>query len=104
MLSSPSRPTVLAAAALMLAGRTAPIAAQVPTPRTRAERTNYAETSHYADVIAFLDSLQLQGAPVWIGSMGTSTEGRSIPYVIASRPLVSTAAQARRMERPVVYV
>ena len=30
----------------------------LPVPATRAERTAYRETSHHADVIAFLDTLR----------------------------------------------
>ena len=67
-------------------------AAQTPRPATRAERTNYLETSHYADVVAFLDSLRALGAPYAFGSIGKTVEGREIPYVIASRPLVHTPA------------
>ena len=73
-------------------------------PRTRAERTNYTETSHYADVVAFIDSLRRLGAPITVGTIGATTENRSIPYVIASRPLVSTPAAARATGRPIVYV
>lgn len=73
-------------------------------PLTRAERTNYRETSSYADVMAFLDSLQARGAVMTRGSIGRSSEGREIPYVIASRPLVSTPEQARALNRPIVYV
>jgi hypothetical protein len=73
-------------------------------PRTRAERSNYAETSHYADVVAFLDSLRRIGAPINIGSIGTTNENRAIPYVIASRPLVANAAAARASGKPIVYV
>ena len=73
-------------------------------PRTRAERTAFRETSTHADVVAFLDSLRAAGASIAIGSMGTTTEGRTIPYVIASRPLVRTPEDARRSGRPVVYV
>ena len=80
----------------------APRDARLPT--TRAERTNYRETSSHADVLAFIDSLQKLGAPIWVGEVATTTEGRSVPYVVASRPLVTTAAQARRLERPVVYI
>jgi hypothetical protein len=72
-------------------------------PRTRAERTNYLETSHYADVVAFLDSLR--GRPeLSFGSIGKTGEGRDIPYVIASRPRVSTPDEARKLGRPVLYV
>ena len=73
-------------------------------PRTRAERTTYRETSSHADVLAFIDSLQKLGAPIWVGDVATTTEGRSVPYVVASRPLVTTPAQARRLQRPVVYI
>ncbi len=83
-----------------VSGSTLPI----PTPATRAERTNYLETSHYADVVSFLDSLKLLGAPYTFGSIGKTLEGRDIPYVIASRPLVHTPAEARATGRPIVYV
>ena len=75
----------------------------VPGPRTRAERTDYKETSHYADVIAFLDSLHGR-RELAFGSIGKTTQGRDIPYVIASRPRVSTPAEARALRRPIVYV
>jgi murein tripeptide amidase MpaA len=71
---------------------------------TRAELSNYTVTSSHADVVAFLDSLQRLGAPIWTGNMGMTTEGRTLPYVILSRPLVTTPVQARRLGRPVVFV
>jgi hypothetical protein len=72
-------------------------------PLTRAERTSYLETSRYADVIAFLDSLK--GRPELVfGSIGKTNEGRDIPYVVASRPAVATPEAARKLGRPIVYV
>ena len=73
-------------------------------PATRAERTAYLETSRYVDVVGFLDSLKALGAPYAFGSIGRTVEGREIPYVIAARPLVRTAAEARATGRPIVYV
>ena len=73
-------------------------------PRTRPELTNYRETSHYSDVRSFLDSLRALRAPLSFGSIGKTTEGREIPFVIASRPLVSTPSEAKRLGRPIVYV
>ena len=74
-------------------------------PKTRAERTKYLETSTYQDVVDFLDSLQARaGDRIWVGSMGRTTEGRDLPYAIASRPLVTSPAEAKRLRRPVVYV
>jgi hypothetical protein len=73
-------------------------------PLTRAERTNFIETSHYDDVITFIDSLKLLGAKIATGSIGKTIEGRELPYVIASRPMVSTPAEARRLNRPIAYI
>ena len=60
------------AAASVIAGCTGSLNTSLNTstgPRTRAERTGYLETSHYADVIAFLDSLK--GRPeLTFGSIG----------------------------------
>ena len=73
-------------------------------PLTRPERTNFAETSHYEDVVAFIDSLKLLGAKIQIGSIGKTALGRNLPYVIASRPLITSPAEARRLGRPVAYI
>ena len=113
-LAPRARPlALLFAAALSACAGTSPAISTVPArstsssaplPRTRAERSNYLETSHYADVLAFLDSLKALHAPLAFGSIGKSFEGRDIPYVIASRPLVRTPAEARAAGRPIVYV
>lgn len=78
----------------------APLAAQ----QTRAERTGYKETSMHADVVAFVDSLQARGAKIRVGLIGRTTQGREMPYVIASRPLVTTPLEAKRLGRPIVYI
>lgn len=77
-----------------------PLAAQ----QTVAERTNYTTTSSHADVLAFLDSLQVRGAGIRVGVLGTSPQGRTIPYVIASRPLVDGPFEAQRTGKPVIYL
>jgi hypothetical protein len=73
-------------------------------PLTRAERTNFTETSHYEDVVGFIDSLKLLGARIQIGSIGKTALGRNLPYVIASRPLITSPAEARRLGRPIAYI
>lgn len=90
--------------AAALAAATATFALPLAAQTTRAERTDYGETSTYDDVLAFLDSLQRAGAPMRIGTLGTSPEGRAIPYVLASRPLVASAAEARRTGKPIVWL
>ena len=77
----------------------------VGAQQTRAERTKYAETSSHTDVIAFLDSLEkLAPGKMARGTIGTTTLGRPLPYVVLSRPLVRTPSEARRTGRPIVYV
>ena len=73
-------------------------------PETKAERTQFKETSTYADVVRFLHDLQRCGAPVSIKWMGNSTENRPMPLVIASRPLVATPAQAKASGKPIIYI
>ena len=73
-------------------------------PQSRAQRTHYTETSTYADVIHFLDSLGNLGVPMVRTNLGTSTEGRAIPMVILSRPLVRSPQEARVLGRPIVWV
>lgn len=94
----------LAAACATTGGRAPGDEPETQRPLTRAERTGYMETSRHADVVLFIDSLRLLGAPIHAGSIGRTHEGREIPYVVASRPLVRTAAEARALERPIVYV
>jgi hypothetical protein len=78
----------------------APLAAQA----TRAERTAYRETSSYADVLGFLDSLRARGAGIALDTLAITSTGRAIPYVIASRPLVRTPAEAASSGKPIVYL
>ncbi|MBC8065578.1 MAG: hypothetical protein H7Y17_12155 [Chlorobia bacterium] len=73
-------------------------------PQTRAERSQFKETSTYADVANFLQDLQRVSAPITLQWMGKSTEGRQMPLVIASRPLVSTPAQAKASGKPIIYI
>jgi hypothetical protein len=96
--------SVAACGTLARSGGSVPSVASRDLPSTRAERTNYLETSHYEDVVAFLDSLKALGAPLAFGSIGRTNESREIPYVIASRPLVHTPAEARATGKPIVYV
>lgn len=71
---------------------------------TTAERSRFAATSSHADVVAFVDSLARRGAGIRVGTMGTSAQGRAIPYVVASRPLVDGPSAAHRTGKPVIYL
>lgn len=80
------------------------VAQQAGLPLTRAERTDFAETSRHADVVSFIDSLEAAGLEMSRGVFGTTTNGLELPYVVVSRPLVRTPAEAQASGRPVVYV
>ena len=83
---------------------TSPMSHSAALPRTRAERTSYAETSTYADVIAFVDSLQHAKVPLVRLELGRTNQGRILPLLVLSRPAVHTPEQARALHRPIVYV
>lgn len=75
------------------------------SPLTRAERSRFTETSTHADVLAFIDSLRaISGIALHLDTLGRSAQGRVIPVVIASRPVVRSAAEARRLNRPIVWL
>ena len=78
----------------------APLAAQLTTP----ERTKWAQTSSYADVMAFIDSLSHRGALMRVGTLGTSPQGRRIPYVLLARPMVATPAAAKATGKPIYFI
>ena len=80
------------------------IATPVAGQSTRPERTGYRETSTYEDVLSFLDSLQRRNRELTLGTLGVSSEGRRIPYVVAARPGVMTPAEAHRSGKPVIYL
>ena len=73
-------------------------------PQTRAERSGFTETSRHADVIAFIDSLKAMSPLIHVATFGRSAGGRDIPMVVVARPVVRSAAEARRLGRPIVYV
>lgn len=72
-------------------------------PRTRAERTDYRETSRYADVLEFLD--QLASPHLHRATFGYSYQGRALPLVIVGRGLATgSAAEVRATGRMRVLV
>jgi hypothetical protein len=62
----------------------------VPLPQTRAERTGYAETSRYDDVLEFLRAIDAASPRIHVTFFGCSYEGRSLPLVV-----VGTVKDAR---------
>lgn len=73
-------------------------------PHTRAERTEYKETTTYAEVVGFVDDLAKRSPLVRIGTLGLSHEGRKLPLVILSDPPVVTSAEAIKSGKPIIFV
>jgi hypothetical protein len=78
--------------------------AQNDALRSRAEISNYEETSHYADVISFIGELQKRTSNLRVISFGKSTEGRDLPLMIFADPPISQPREARLSGKPVIFV
>src|SRR5688500_20255888 len=68
--------------------------------QTRAERTNFTETSRYDDVIAFLDIVDQASSLVHVTSFGYSFEGRPLPLAVVGRVSDARPAAVRGTGRP----
>ena len=83
----------VAIAAIVLASpvsvttQTRPGASPLANLKTRPERSNYEQTSRYADVIAFIEAVQ-QAAPklVHLTTFGYTNEGRALPLAVIGAP------------------
>jgi hypothetical protein len=80
------------------------LGAQTADLRTRAEISNYEETSTYADVTRVIDGLVATSPLVHTESFGKTEEGRDLPLMVIADPKVTTPAAARKLGRPMVYV
>ena len=65
--------------------------------QTRAEMTNYEETSSYADVMFVIDDLVKSSPLVHADGFGKTEEGRELPLIAISDPKVTTPEAARRL-------
>jgi hypothetical protein len=81
------------------------MSSNVIQPLTRAEESNYQETSRHTDVMRFIDQLQ-QGNDLrlFVTSFGTSSENRDLPLLVLSAIGVQTPEQARNAGLPVVLL
>jgi len=68
------------------------------------EKTNYQETSTYADVINFIKALQPKTDLMYLEYMGKSLEGKDIPVVVIADPKVSSPEEAEQSGKPVMYI
>jgi hypothetical protein len=95
---------MIARICLVLCTFTIALTAQTADMRTRAETSNYEETSTYADVTRVIDGLTATSPLVHTESFGKTEEGRELPLLVISDPKVTTPAAARKLGRPLVFV
>lgn len=88
----------LTMAALAAAGQTVPSKLQ-----TTPERTDYRETSRYADVMAFLEALRKASPKIHVTTFGVTNEKRPLPLAVAGAPDASPDA-VRRTGKLRVYI
>jgi hypothetical protein len=84
----------------LILGATAWLLSAVPAvgqewPATRPERSDYRETSRYADVIDFLDGLEGRHPILAFTSFGYSEEGRALPLAVFGDLPDASAASVR---------
>ena len=77
---------------------------QAGPPRSRAETSDYVETSRYDEVIAFIAGLQRSSPLPRVEVFGRSNEGRDLPLLILADPPISSPAEAKASGKPVVFL
>ncbi len=96
---------IVASVALVWAGEA--VAQDGPTPadrETRAERTDYRETSSYDDVMAFVEAVARASSRIHLTSFGYSYEGRPLPLVVVGEVDGPGPEIVRRSGKVRVYV
>jgi len=78
--------------------------AALDTLRTRAERSNFTETSRYDDVVAFLEALDRASPLVQVTSFGYTFEGRSLPLAVVGKMADARPETVRASGKLRVYV
>ncbi len=73
------------------------------SPVTRAESSDYSATSTYADVMAFIHTLQRQSPRLRVETLGISADGKMIPLLVIGDPVPASPADLSRDDRAVVY-
>jgi hypothetical protein len=78
--------------------------AQTADVRTRAETTDYTETSSYDDVVRIANGVVALSPLAKYDTFGSTEEGRALPLLILSEPAVATPEAARKLGRPIVFI
>ncbi len=72
--------------------------------RTRAELTEFRETSSYADVVAFTNIVAAADPTIHYTTFGYTTEGRALPLIVVGEVADATPEAVRASGKTVVYL
>ncbi|MBX7174095.1 MAG: hypothetical protein K1X72_24195 [Pyrinomonadaceae bacterium] len=72
--------------------------------KTRAESTNFEETTRYDEVLQYINELQKRSPLIRVESFGETFEKRKMPLMILSDSGVSTPAEARMAGKPIIFI
>ena len=71
---------------------------------TVAEKSRFSQTSTHADVMSFVEYVEVNSKYVHVESLLTSTEGKDVPMLILANPKVTTAEEAKATGKPIIYI
>ncbi|MEP5614148.1 MAG: M14 family metallopeptidase [Cyclobacteriaceae bacterium] len=84
---------------------TCPVVAQLDgNLLTTPEKTFHLETSSFADVSLFIQTIKAKSDLVYTESMFTSTEGKEVPLVVLANPKISSPQEAVESGKTIVYI
>ena len=81
-----------------------PSKAQDNALKSRAELSNYEETSRYDDVMNFIKELQNRTKLLHVESFGKTEEGRDLPLMVLASPKITTPAAPHASGKAVIFI
>ncbi|MFO7575407.1 MAG: M14 family metallopeptidase [Bacteroidales bacterium] len=71
---------------------------------SRAEKTNFSETTLSAEVVAFCEAVGSMSDLATVRRFGTTTDGNDLVMLILAKPAVLTPEEAKASGKPVIYI
>ena len=95
---------IAVASAILTSSAVAQNAASVLELRTRAERTEFRETSRYDDVVAFMEAVDRASPRVHLTTFGYTHQGRALPLAVVGDVRDASPEAVRAAGKTVVYL
>ncbi len=99
-----SRVGVLTLGLALVAGGGVASGQAIQDLRTPLEESGYQRYTSHDEMWDYLLELRANSTEMRLAKYGETREGRELPYVILSRPLISTPAEAALLKKPVVLL